>query len=76
MVESWLINMCDFCNDFLHNNISTDYDWNIIMNKDKWDNHYYIDISHEVNLGCYGYHEAATAIIVNYCPVCGRKLID
>lgn len=66
---------CTFCNNFAKDDISLDSDWRITMGKDSWDG-YYLDIGHEVWLGDFGSHELSTSVLINYCPVCGRKLED
>lgn len=66
---------CTFCNNFGEDNISFD-DWRITMGKDRWDGHHYLDMEHEVWLGDFGSHGFSTSVLINYCPICGRKLED
>lgn len=67
---------CTFCKNFLEDDISLDSDWRITMCKDRWEDNHYLNIEHEVWLGDFGAHEYSTSVLINYCPVCGRKLED
>lgn len=67
---------CTFCNNFVEDDISLESDWRITMCKDSWDGHHYLNIGHEVWLGDFGAHECSTSVLINYCPICGRKLED
>lgn len=67
---------CTFCKNFAEDDIFLDSDWRITMGKDSWDNHHYLNIEHEVWLGDFGSCEFSTSVLINYCPVCGRKFED
>lgn len=67
---------CTFCNNFVYNDISPDNDWRVTMYKDSWSKYHFLNIEHEAWLGDFGTHEYSTSVLINYCPVCGRKLED
>ena len=67
---------CTFCDNLMYDNISMDSDWRISMLKDNWDKRYYLNIEHDVYLGDFGTQDFSTEVMVNYCPVCGRNLIE